>query len=262
MYPVKAANDSAKRLKSLHKPGKPLILANVYDVLSARAVAELPSAKVLATASYGVARANGTQDDDMTLETNLEAVVGIAAVAREFDKPLTVDVQDAYGDRLEEAIGRLIDLGVAGVNLEDVDKESQKFHSIEVAADRVRRALDVARYKGVPDFVVNARCDTLVWGGKIEETIERGKAYLAAGATSVFVWGGSKRGVSRKEVEQLVKAFDGRLNVSLKMSDPDRLTVKDVSKIGVSRISVGPTIQFMAMDVYSQEAHKLIEGEY
>lgn len=38
------------------------------------------------------------------------------------------DIQDAYGPRLEEAIGALVDLGVADVNLEDCDKETQKMH--------------------------------------------------------------------------------------------------------------------------------------
>ena len=44
----------------------------------------------------------------MTLETNLSAVRGIVAVAKEFGKPLTVDIQDAYGKRLEESIGAMV----------------------------------------------------------------------------------------------------------------------------------------------------------
>lgn len=250
-------NSSAKILKSLHKPRDPLVLANVYDILSARTVASLPSCKALATASYAVARANDMTDDDMQLETNLSAVRGIAAVAKEFDKPLTVDVQDAYGDRLEEAIAALIDLGVAGVNLEDCDKESQKMHSSETAAERVKRALAVAQSKGVPDFVVNARCDALVQGGKFDEVLLRGKEYLAAGATTVFVWGGSRRGISREEVEMMVKEFDGRLNVSLIMRSGG-LTIPQLREIGVARISVGPQIQFMAMETFAKEAEKIL----
>lgn len=101
-------NAIAVKLKSLHKPGQPLVLTNVYDILSARAVAPLANCHALATASYAVARAHGTEDDDMTLETNLSAVRGIVAVAKEFGKPLTVDIQDAYGKRLEESIGAMV----------------------------------------------------------------------------------------------------------------------------------------------------------
>ena len=234
-----------------------MVFANVYDHLSAKTVAQIPSCQALATASYGVAMAAGTTDNDMTLEQNLAAARAVGKVAAEFKKPLTVDLQDAYGDRLEEAIKAVIDAGAVGINLEDVDKETQKFHSQEEATNRVRRALKTAKDAGVPDFAINARCDTLVHGGTIEETIERGKKYLEAGATTVFVWGGSKRGVSRNEVEQLVKAFDGRLNVSLKW---DGLTVAELSQIGVARISVGPAIQFFAMKEYETKAKEILDA--
>jgi 2-methylisocitrate lyase-like PEP mutase family enzyme len=55
----------------------------------------------------------------------------------------------------------------------------------------------------------------------------------------------------------VVKAFDGRLNVSLKMVEGN-LTAKELAKVGVSRISVGPAIQFMAMDAFGKEAEKFV----
>jgi len=250
-------NTLARTLRSLHRSGKPLVLANVYDFLSAEAVASLSSSHALATASYAVARAVGTEDDDMTLEQNIAATKLIGKVANKHGKPLTVDIQDAYGDRLEEAIKSVIEAGAVGVNLEDCDKDTGKMHSIDEAANRVRRALKTAADSGVPDFVVNARCDTLVRGGEMDEVIARGKKYLDAGATTVFVWGGSKRGVSRAEVERMVKEFDGRLNVSLKWSGG--LTVAELSKIGVARISVGPAIQFFAMAEFAKKAEELLK---
>jgi 2-methylisocitrate lyase-like PEP mutase family enzyme len=150
-----------------------------------------------------------------------------------------------------------VDLGVAGVNLEDCDKDTSKMHSKAEAVSRIKRALSTARQHGMPDFVVNARCDTLIHGGELSEVIERGKAYLDAGATTVFVWGGSKRGVSRAEVAEMVKAFDGRLNVSMKLS-PDGLKVKALAELGVARISIGPAIQFIAMDAFAKEAEKIL----
>ncbi|KAE9371042.1 hypothetical protein N431DRAFT_18815 [Stipitochalara longipes BDJ] len=87
----------ARTLKALHQPGNSLILANVYDILSARAVASLPSSKALATASYAVAAALGITDEDLDLDANLAAIPDIAAVATQFNKPLTVDIQDGYG---------------------------------------------------------------------------------------------------------------------------------------------------------------------
>src|SRR4051812_13248204 len=83
-----ALNDTAKAFRLLHRrPGHPLVLANVYDRLTAQAVGELPGALALATASYAVARAAGVADDDLSLDANLAAVRPIAEVARALGKP-------------------------------------------------------------------------------------------------------------------------------------------------------------------------------
>lgn len=250
----------ATRLKSLHVPGKPLVLANVYDYLSADAVAGLSSCNALATASYAVASAAGVSDDELTLETNVAAAKLIGKVAAKHDKPLTVDLQDGYGTRLEEAIVSIVAAGAVGINLEDFDRGTDAFFPADEAANRIKTVLETARRQKIPDFVVNARCDTLVHGGSLEETIARGRAYLDAGATSVFVWGGGKRGISKGEIVELVKGFDGRLNVSMKMGVPDALGVKELSALGVSRISVGPRIQMAAVRQVTETAEALLSG--
>ena len=245
----------AKTLRQLHIPGKPLILTNIYDAASARAVAQLPGTQAIATASYAVAAAAGSSDDGMTLETNLAAVRSIAPIAKEFGLPLTVDWQDGYGDRLEEGIGKLVELGVAGINLEDCQKETKKMYLIEEATERVRRVLAVAKERGVPDFVVNARADSILRGGVISEVIERGKAYLAAGATTVFVLGS----IGSEEIKQLSSAFDGRLNIGLRI-DEGHPTAKELSEIGVARLSIGPQLQIISMKKLSEEAEKLLKS--
>ncbi|KAI0407099.1 Phosphoenolpyruvate/pyruvate domain-containing protein [Xylaria palmicola] len=250
-------NENAKAFKSLHqRPNNPLVLANVWDALSARAVAELQTSVALATTSFSIARAAGLSDDDLTLDANLAAVRAIAAVATEFGKPLTVDIQDAYGPALEAAIGALIDLGVAGVNLEDRELATGELYDVDEAASRIGRVLATARQRGVPDFVVNARCDALLKGRPLDEVLSRGKRYLAAGATTVFVWG-AQRGVSREEVERMVAAFDGRLAVLAKMA-PDGLSVKQLADMGVARISVGPSLMHSVLRTLREEAKKLL----
>jgi 2-methylisocitrate lyase-like PEP mutase family enzyme len=249
-----------KTLRQLHVPGKPLILTNIYDAVSARAVAPLAGTQALATASFAVAAAAGTLDDRMTLEMNLAAVRSIAPVAKEYGLPLTVDWQDGYGDRLEEGVGKLIELGVAGINLEDCHNETKKMFLIEEATERVKRVMAVAKERCVPDFVVNARADSMIHGGLLSEVIERGKSYLAAGATTVFVLGGSASGsLSKEEVEQLSNAFDGRLNAPLRIAEGHR-TVKEWSELGVARLSIGPQLQIMSMKKLSEEADRLLKS--
>ncbi|RFU75061.1 carboxyphosphonoenolpyruvate phosphonomutase [Trichoderma arundinaceum] len=251
-------NTLAKSFKALHTPHYPLIFTNIYDAVSARAVASLPGAKAIATASYAVAEAAGLKDDTLTRAVNVAAAKNIASAIKEFGKPLSVDFQDGYGDQLEEGITELVEAGVVGVNLEDYNGSAKILYSISEATDRIKRVLSTASKLGVPDFVVNARCDTLVQGGALEEVIERGRAYLAAGATTVFVWGGSSRGVSRNEVVDLVKAFDGRLNVLLNLSGG--LTVKELAAIGVARVSIGPTLQIGAMAKLQKDAEGILSS--
>ncbi|KAM0709673.1 hypothetical protein Q7P35_003713 [Cladosporium inversicolor] len=241
-------------LKTLHVPGHPLLLTNVWDTISARAIAPLPSCKALATASYAIAIAANTTDDALTYEQNLSGIRQIAEVAHEYDKPLTADIQDGYGDRLEEAIGALLDLDVAGCNLEDYDGANRRMYDEGEAKAQVERIMAVARERGAGDFVVNARCDSLHHGGDLAEVIRRGQAYLAAGATAVFVWGG-KRGVSEDEVRKLVEAFQGRLSVKL---DFEGLSVKQLAEIGVARVSVGPSMQTRMMQALAKDAEALL----
>ncbi len=251
-------NQLAQSFKALHHvPNKPLVLANVYDVITARIVGEIPSCQAIATASFAVARAAGTEDDDLTLDENLAAVKGIAKVAKELDKPLTVDIQDGYGEQLEDAINALIDIGAVGVNIEDVNKTSKKVFPVDVAVERIKRVLRVARTRSVPDFVVNARCDVLLQGGEMKEVLDRGREYLAAGATTVFVWGGRARGTRKTEVIEMIEAFKGKLNVSMRLS-PDALGVEELARLGVSRISVGPGLQTLVFDLYRKEAERIL----
>ena len=64
----------ASHLRSLHKPGRPLVLANVYDAASANIVASDPSSTAVATSSAAIAAVNGLEDNDLDLETHISAL--------------------------------------------------------------------------------------------------------------------------------------------------------------------------------------------
>ncbi|KAF2855696.1 PEP phosphonomutase-like protein [Plenodomus tracheiphilus IPT5] len=257
-----AQNEAAKVFKALHKPGSPIVLTNVWDAISARAVGALPATKALATASAAIAAAAGIEDDDLTLDINLRAIAAIAKVAKEFNKPLTADFQDGFAEQLEDGVRQVIRMGVVGINLEDLGREKGGLYTVEEAQERVRRVMQVAREEGVPDFVVNARSDAYFAGNGLDDAIARGKAYLEAGASNVFIWGGPKReGWGREEVARACGELDGRLNVILVTMKPGGLSVKDLGKIGVSRISVGPGLMRRTVKAMEEEARAILEGE-
>jgi len=259
---VHATNAQAQFFKSLHVPGRPLLLANIHDPSTARIVASLPGCKALATASASLSLVNNTDDDNLSLEAQLAAVRDIAAVARETGKPLTVDLQDGYGERLEEAVRGMIALGVVGINLEDSDQKTHAMTDEVVAVQRIKRALAAAAEVGVPDFVVNARSDSFLRGGALDESIRRGKLYLDAGATTIYILNGSQR-LTREDVKKIVDSLQGRVNIALRLPKPDTatdtLSSKDLTDLGVARVSIGPQLYFVAMEATKRAAAKVFE---
>ncbi|RMJ24493.1 hypothetical protein PHISP_04622 [Aspergillus sp. HF37] len=252
-------NARALRLRSLQTPGIPLVLTNVYDGQTAR-IALRNGSKALATSSHAVASVRGKRDEELTPEILLSATDDIMSViqsAADGAVPLSVDMRDGWGDRLESVTASLIQAGAVGCNLEDEDGDTGQLMPIETATDRVARTVREASRQGVPDFAVNARTDVLLHGGSVEDAIVRGREYLAAGAATVFVWGGSQRGVSREEIEKLVHAFEGRLNTRLRML-PGHLTVAELREMGVARISLGRELQDIAMEAYEAAVGKLL----
>ena len=265
----------ATHLISLHRRphNRPIIVTNIWDAATAERAAGHSGSTALATASYAIAASCGVSDEDLTLEQNLAALDrGIVAAAKAVGKPLTVDLQSGYGDRLSEAVRELVRRGVVGINLEDRDSVTGQLYSVEEAVRRVKEALAVAGGSvhkasdglgGIGDatdagtivkgFVINARTDVLLTdGGTIEQAIERGRRYLDAGATTVFIWGGPKRGgLKRAELARAVAELRGRVSVKLSF-EKDALTVTELVDIGVARISCGPELWRKAMKAFDQ----------
>ena len=265
-------NDRALFLRSLHRKGNPLVLCNVYDgrtadiVLSHKGSNGEYSAKALATSSFAVAAVHGKPDEELEPEMLAMAAKDIVGVinrhvsARNNSNPipLSIDMRDGWGDRLEETITSLIEAGVVGCNLEDEDNETGQCMPLPQAVDRIKRVMAKAAELGVPDFVINARTDVLGHGGTIEEAISRGKAFMEAGAFCIFIWGGSHgRGVSKEGGQMCVNAFDGLWNARLK-TGPGYLTVKELTDMGVRRISLGKELGDIAMEAYRAAVEKVL----
>ncbi|KAL4874719.1 phosphoenolpyruvate phosphomutase-domain-containing protein [Aspergillus karnatakaensis] len=251
-------NDLAIQLRKLHVPGNPIVFTNVYDAATALIVAKNTATKAIATASYAIAATQGVSEDRMTFAQNLASVRSIAATlsVNGLPKlPLSVDVEDGYD--IPETITEIVKLGAVGCNIEDANKSTGDLRPSQEAVSRIELALKQARELGVPDFVVNARTDVLGYGGSVEDAIERGKAFLNAGACTVFVWGPGGRGTSTEEIKQLVAAFDGRLNVKLVLKG-GYLTIPELREIGVARISMGPELYRAAMRAFEETANELL----
>ncbi|KAI1827604.1 phosphoenolpyruvate phosphomutase-domain-containing protein [Xylaria intraflava] len=271
------ATTTAAHLASLHVPGDPLVIPNIWDLSSLNTILSLnasPRARVkaVATASYAIAATLGLADANLSLGANLIRIRQLAPRVRAAGLPLTVDIQDAYGTRLGEVVRAVVEAGAVGANVEDLrgdvgaDGSSSLLWDVAEQADRLRRVLSTARECGCEGFVVNARCDVLNPASRagdddvalLNEAVRRGRAYLEAGATTVFVWGGT-RGLRDHEIRALVCEFGGRLAVKLG-SGPEALSVSELARIGVARISVGPALYLAGTRAVREGAERIVRG--
>jgi 2-methylisocitrate lyase-like PEP mutase family enzyme len=224
----------ARLLDSLHVPGDPLILANVWDAVTARIVAAAPGVKAIATASHAVSFARGVDDGEgMSVDQALETA---RLVVNAVDLPVSVDFERGYAadlDTLGMNITRLIDAGAAGLNLEDSTGDSASpLFPLDQQVARIETVRAAAEAAGVP-LVINARVDALVRGGEWGDLVTRANAYLAAGANVIFALG------LRDEplVERALAEIEGRVSV---ISGPTSVPLKRLAELGVSRVSFGP----------------------
>ena len=88
--------DRARALLDLHTDPEILVLANVWDVVSARVVAGTEGVRALATASHSIAATFGYEDgENIPLDLHLDMVARIAAAV---DLPVSMDMEAGYGD--------------------------------------------------------------------------------------------------------------------------------------------------------------------
>src|SRR3954467_14048918 len=180
-------------LRSLHRPGAPLLLPNAWDVATARAVvaAGFP---VVATTSAGVADTLGYEDHEGAPAE--EMLAAAARIARGVEVPVTVDAEAGYGMQPAELVAALRSAGAAGCNLEDSDHAAGTLRDPDRHAEWLRAVRQAASDDGHP-LVINARVDVFVgpfFAGAgpealaelVPEGVQRANAYLEAGADCVY----------------------------------------------------------------------------
>ena len=150
--------DLCADFRELHRSGAPLILANIWDAGSAKAVME-SGAKALATSSWAVAAAHGYADgENAPLELVIANLERIAAASH---LPLTVDFESGYGEtvrELETSFGKLLATGAVGCNLEDGLLGVSGVRAVQDQVSRIALAREAAN-SATPGFFINARTD-------------------------------------------------------------------------------------------------------
>jgi 2-methylisocitrate lyase-like PEP mutase family enzyme len=249
-------SDSAERFLGLHRPGQPLLLPNPWDVGSARLLASL-GFQALATTSSGYAATLGRLDGSVTGE---EALAHAAAIVSATDLPVSADLENLFADSAEgvaETARGAVAAGLAGFSIEDYSGDAgDPIYEPERAAERVRAAVEVA-HAGPAHVVVTARAENHLHGrDDLDDTIARLQAYQEAGADVLYAPGPT----SAQEIRAIVSALNRPVNVLARPGSP---SVAELAQLGVSRISVGGSLAFAAIDALVSAAQELRdEGTY
>jgi len=246
-------SDKVAEFRALHVPGNPLILVNIWDAGSAKAVAGA-GAKAIATGSWGVASAHGSSDgENFPLDA---ALANLARILTVTDLPVTIDMEAGYGDdpaAVGASVARARDAGAAGINMEDRLPGQKDLLPIAEAAARYRAAADSGLF-------VNARCDLFLSGdvatdgdALVAATLERARAYADAGASGLFV----PFLADPKCIGAICEASPLPVNILRGKGGP---THKDLAALGVARISHGHQPWAAAMAWLAAQTEQVLGG--
>ncbi len=252
---VKRAEDFA----TLHVKGDPIILFNIWDAGTARAVQDT-GAKAVATGSWSVAGAQGYPDGEkLPLDFLLMIVTRIVET---INIPLSVDFEGGYATEPEDLaanVAKILGAGAIGINFEDQVVGGAGLYDIKIQSDRIKAIRSMADEAGMPLFI-NARTDLFLkekdrskHKDLVGEVKDRAAAYAEAGASSFFV--------PALFDADLIKdvCANTQLPVNVMKLD-DSLSNKQLADCGVARISYGPGPFRQSMQWIAEESQAAISG--
>jgi len=258
--PLKSQKEKAEDFRALHHGKRILVLPNAWDVPSAR-VFEDAGFPAVATSSAGMLVSLGYPDGEVI--DRQEFVSAVGRIARVLSVPLSADIVAGFGKTSKEVLATvkaILKAGAIGVNIEDFIHATRKLHPVERQIANVKAIRKVAETTGIP-LVINARTDALRFAdgdeeARFKEATRRAIAYRDAGADCVYPMGL----IDGASIARFVKALDFPINVMVRKGLPP---VSELQRLGVARVSFGPTPSYAAMGLLKRAAKEVLEkGTY
>ncbi len=209
----------------LHHQPAPLVVANAWNAKSAQ-ILQAKGFEAIATSSGAIAESLGYRDGEQIPFNELLYIV--RRIKAFIDIPLSVDMEKGYSDDLDQFqdnIQKLLDAGVAGINIEDSQDEQLYLQKLE----RIKNHL----LKTGQHLFVNARTDGFLQkkANPVAHTIRQAKLYGEAGADGLFVTGVQDPAI----ISEITAATSLPVNV---VGNPGLSSFKALASCGVKRISM------------------------
>jgi 2-methylisocitrate lyase-like PEP mutase family enzyme len=242
-----------RAFKALHATGC-FVIPNPWDVGSARYLQGL-GFKALASTSSGFAWSVGRFDGGLSRDAVLEHLRELVAAT---DLPVNADFESGFAadpQGVTESVRLAVETGIAGVSIEDASGDSANpIHDIDVALARLRAARSAIDKTGGDTLLVGRAENFLHGRPDLEDTIKRLQAYAEAGADCLYA-----PGIRTREQIAAVVAAVAPKPVNLLIGSTSELTLQDVAKLGVRRISVGGALARSAWGGFMRAARSIAE---
>lgn len=244
----------AAAFRALHDRDGAFIIPNPWDIGTARLLAHL-GFEALATTSAGYAFSVGRRDNSVGRDETMEHVGAIVSAT---DLPVSADLENGFGDSPEtvaETFRLAAAVGLVGGSIEDATgRPDDPIYEHELAVERVRAAVEVAR--ALPfHFTVTGRAENyLVGRPDLKDTIRRLQAYQEAGADVLYAPGLA----SKDDIAAVVSSVDRPVNVVMGLQGV-QLSLTELAEIGVKRVSVGSALARVALGAFLRAAREMRE---
>ena len=249
---MKTQAEKGIAFRELHQRDRAFIIPNPWDIGTARLLAHL-GFEALATTSAGYAFSIGRRDNTVGRDRMISHVRDIVAAT---DLPVSADLENGFGDDPETAAETIrlgASAGLVGGSIEDSNtRRDDPIYELQHAADRVRAAAEMAHSLPYP-FTLTARAENYLFGrNDLNDTIKRLQAYQEAGADVLYAPGLS----IKEDIAAVVSSLDRPVNVLMGLAGV-KLTLADLSQIGVKRISVGSVLSRVALSAFIRAGEEM-----
>jgi 2-methylisocitrate lyase-like PEP mutase family enzyme len=243
--------------QALHQRPEILVVGNPWDAGTARLLTGL-GFSALSTTSAGLAFALGKRDGTASVSRD-EALTNARAIVEATSLPVAADLENGYGDSPEaaaETIQLAAEAGLVGGSIEDATPDpDHPIYDFQHAVERIAAAAETARALPFP-FMLVARAENYLHGRPdLDDTIRRLQAFEAAGAEVLYAPGIADPG----QIQTLCASLTKPVNVLVGIKNAPHLSVRELGKLGVRRVSLGSGFCRAALTAFYKAAREVHE---
>lgn len=251
-------------LRNLLDLDETLIMPDAYNPLSAKLIENTGFKAVQCSGhSFSVAAGYG-KEIDVSLNENLQWTRRIVEAV---DIPVMADAEDGYGgpEEVLDTVERFIEIGVAGLNLEDQIPDGKNTVSVideEIMMQKIMVAREIAEIKNNPEFIINGRTDALRTTEDRNEglkiAIDRANQYLEAGADLAFV----TYVETLEEVKKITRQVKGPISIAAGLKyNIKNFTINDLKKLKIARVSLPTLLVKSSLETMQKTLNQIKEDQ-